>query len=650
MSPKYSITLNQQVLNHLGLNLYSNMPSVISEVVANSWDADAKKVDITIDSDAGTITIFDDGSGMNVDDINNRFLHIGYCKRLEAAQSKEFKRNVMGRKGIGKLSLFSIAQIISVYSNKDGEKNALRIDTDELSRTINDGDVYSPLELNVSGVDFDTNGTKIVLTKLKKRTLNLAKFLKRRLARRFSVIGDEYNFNIFINGEKIVVEDREYLGKAQYLWTFGDHATFINQTNKNVLKYDKNRPNTWEHNGKTYSLSGWIATSEEPNALKDEDETINRIVIIVRGKMAKEDILSEFGETGLYSKYVFGELYVEFLDNDAEDDIATSNRQDFFEDDERYIALKEFVQGELREIKNSWIELRNKIGTEEAQKIEVVKTWYDDLGPDERKVAQKLFGKINQLTVEPSDKHELIRHGILAFETLKLKDSLSEFDNISPEDIEAFIKAANTLNSIEAAFYYKIVYERLAVIKKLTEVIANESTLEKVIQHLLAQNLWLIDPSWDRGTEIPIVEETIKKQFAVINDSLTPAEKDSRFDVRYKKASNRHVVIELKRSGRVVKSLELTEQVRKYHSAMKKVLENAADREPFEIIVLVGRKLDGQDVHPDTYAKTMKSFELYDTRIMHYSELLANAEKMYSDFIAKNREAEDFFERFIITK
>ena len=48
-SPKYELTIDLNILNHLGLNLYSNIPAVVSEVVANSWDADASHVEIHID-------------------------------------------------------------------------------------------------------------------------------------------------------------------------------------------------------------------------------------------------------------------------------------------------------------------------------------------------------------------------------------------------------------------------------------------------------------------------------------------------------------------------------------------------------------------------------------------------------------------------
>ena len=78
-SSKYQMTINFNILNHLGINLYSNVPAVLSEIVANSWDADATEVDIKMGN--GKITITDNGDGMNHDDINDRYLMVGYQRR-----------------------------------------------------------------------------------------------------------------------------------------------------------------------------------------------------------------------------------------------------------------------------------------------------------------------------------------------------------------------------------------------------------------------------------------------------------------------------------------------------------------------------------------------------------------------------------------
>ena len=53
---KYYMTISLNVLNHMGLNLYSNTPAVLAEVIANSWDADATKVDVDFDMTEKTVT------------------------------------------------------------------------------------------------------------------------------------------------------------------------------------------------------------------------------------------------------------------------------------------------------------------------------------------------------------------------------------------------------------------------------------------------------------------------------------------------------------------------------------------------------------------------------------------------------------------
>ena len=157
----------------------------------------------------------------------------------------------------------------------------------------------------------------------------------------------------------------------------------------------------------------------------------------------------------------------------------------------------------------------------------------------------------------------------MAIESFKLKNELTQLEKISAENIAAFLEVAGQLDDIEATMYYQIVLERLAVIRKMQDV-GSDGSLEKVIQDHLSKNLWLLDPSWDRGTEAPIVEQAFKTQFETIDASLTQEELDARLDIRYKKASNKHLIIELKKGDRTVKSQEITAQVYKYFSATKK--------------------------------------------------------------------------------
>ncbi len=641
----YEMTMNLNVLRHLGLNLYSNVPAVLSEVVANAWDADADTVRITIDDEC--ITIIDTGSGMNSADINTKFLQVGYQKRESGYTiTPKYGRPVMGRKGIGKLSLFSIARKIEIHTCKDGRKYGFIIDTTELEKKIKDGDSkYFPRPLNDNKIDISHNGTKIILTDLKKRTMNTATFLRKRLARRFSVIGSEHKFDIIVNDSPISVSDRDYFHKIEYLWTYSSNqdAHFQNcyaqYCNQNKLKEQFLRSPVVDPNLQ-YQVHGWIGTVENSGDLKDENENINKIVIMVRGKLAQEDILEDFSEGGLYSKYLIGELHADFLDLDDEEDIATSSRQKIIEDDPRYILLKEFVYVELKNIQTTWTKLRNEKGKHEALKLQSIKNWFEELGSDHKRKAESLFGKINQLTLDDTAKKDLFKHGVLAFESFRYKENLDAFDRISPENIEEFGRIFADFDDIEATLYHQIIVERLKVINLLKEKV-DDRALEKVLQEHIYKHLWLLDPSWDRATEAPLLEERMTTQFPDIDDGLglTPEEKTARFDIKYKKSSGKHVIIELKRADIVVDTFTLSKQVDKYYVTLKKILKACQiENEPIEIICIVGKPLK-QWVDEEGKKQSMEVLKQYHARVVLYDQLIGDSQNMYQTFIEKNQVA-----------
>lgn len=132
-----------------------------------------------------------------------------------------------------------------------------------------------------------------------------------------------------------------------------------------------------------------------------------------------------------------------------------------------------------------------------------------------------------------------------------------------------------------------------------------------------------MDPAWDRDTKLPSVEEAIKTQFDVINAGLTREEQEARLDVRYQKPSGKHVIIELKRGDRTVKFIELIAQVDKYFSALTKILKKHDTDEDFEIIVLLGKRLDGEKVDHDIESKHLRQLAEVNTRILYYDQLLA---------------------------
>src|SRR5207249_1208895 len=123
-----------------------------------------------------------------------------------------------------------------------------------------------------------------------------------------------------------------------------------------------------------------------------------------------------------------------------------------------------------------------------------------------------------------------------------------------------------------------------------------ENALEKVIQKHLFDHLWMLDTSWERATDgVPVMEKRVLTAFDSIYDGLTPEEKESRLDIRYKVSSGKHIIIELKRAGKVIHNTQILTQVQKYDSAISKILRDQAGTspvvEPFEIIVVIGKPL-----------------------------------------------------------
>ena len=649
-TPKnYQMTINLNVLNHLGINLYSNIPAVLSEVVANSWDADATNVNIEIGTER--ITITDDGHGMTYEDINDKYLEIGYERRThEPVKTKEFNRDVMGRKGIGKLSLFSIAKIVKVETLKDGSPNGFVMSTDEIEEHIKEGKPgpYEPTPLSESEMVIDSKGTRIVLTELKKRvTIVHPDYVKKRLARRFSIIGAEENFTVSVDGTPISITDRDYFHKLQYLWHYGDKSEQYVElcNNSENFEHEEKREGLiqYEHNtqDKTYPVKGWIGTVTTPSALTDKDvnENLNKIVIMVRGKLAQEDILEDIREAGFYNKYLIGEIHADFLDDDELLDISTSNRQEIMKDDPRYIALRDWIKSELSHIRVTWDDLRTLQINEEAQQIPAIKEWLHELPPSKRGQAKEVIDKIAGLDIdEPKDRIVIYKHTALAFENLLYKKSLDQLDKISTETLPTFLEILGNFDDFEATFYYQIIQERLRIISKLYEAV-EDNAVERTIQEILYDHLWLLDPSWDRATETTYMEQTVQKEFEEIEakELLTDPELNGRYDIKYKMTAGKHVIIELKRANRTLDQYDLLRQVEKYGEALRKLIRAAGKNEPVEIVCLVGKDLT-QWNDAEQRERSKKTMEQQNVRVILYNELIEDAYRTYNAFLQLRHE------------
>lgn len=629
--------MSLEVLKHLGFNLYSNVPAVISETVANAYDADASKVNIDITEER--IIIEDNGHGMSRSDINRKFLLVGYAKRNDMKRSKKYNREFMGRKGIGKLSLFSLANDIAIHTCNGTEQSSFRLNRNDIEQSIKSSETYHPEEIEVENRQWRT-GTKIILSEFKKDSNRYSvPALKKRLARRFSVIGRD--FQVYVNGVPINLSDRDYFSKVQLMWHIGDETDpYSSQfTYKRI-----NRLSGIVDEKENWKIHGWIGSVRIPADLEENGASNNKISLLCRGKMAKEDILADLSESGIFATYLIGEIHADFLDLDELEDIATSSRQSVKEDDPRYTALIRHFFGLIKSIKSNWTFIRTEIAEdtaiERAQEFSpALLEWYQTLKsqPTQQR-AKRLFATIDNFHFDKEEERPkkliLYKQGILAFEKLRLHENLEKMDLMQKVSDFELSEIFLDFNELESNMYYDIASERVAIIKRFDGLLqANEK--EKLIQQYLFDNLWLLHPSWERATNgTATIERNIYKEFDKITAKLSAEEKRGRYDIKYRTSAGKHIIIELKRYNPSYKvdTPAIIKQINKYREAMRKVLAVAGHQhEPIESVVVLGKQLGGN------FEENERMLAAINTRVIYYDDLIAQSLESYRTYLDKDK-------------
>ncbi len=637
-TPTFEMTVDLNVLEHLGINLYSNIAAVLTEAVANAWDADASSVQIRVDPNNDWIEIEDDGIGMSVDDLNGKYLRVGYRRRDEDAEHgcRTAKgRPAMGRKGLGKLSLFSIANVIEVQSAKDGDTRGFRMSVPGIHEAVQEKRPYHPEPLASDALAV-TQGTKIVLRKIKRQRLGKGvSALRKRLARRFSIIGQANGFEIKIDGQPITAADRGDLPKAQFLWTFDGYepeaSTIAHVMERESLSA---RFDAWDS---AWRVSGWLGTARKPKDLDDDEAgNLNGIVVFARGRLFHENVLDRLNDGRLYTKYLTGQIEADFLDADDQPDIATSDRQRVQEDDERYIQLIAFLGSQLNKLEKRWNEWRRKHEVEKAKENSpALAEWLETLPEGYRKSAETLIAKLSALPVDDEDDRKLMyRHGILAFERMKLRGSTDEFVT-SVESADRLLAVLADRDSLEASLYRDIVKSRLDAIRDFQTIIG-EDAKERVLQKYLFDHLWLLDPAWERATGSQIMESRLTTEGVLVED-LTEKERLGRVDIAYRTQAGKHVIVELKKVGRKMGLLELVEQGQTYVDKLRKILREQNVTTPdIEVVFVLGKAVDEEATNPERLKASMASIAP-GSRIVHYDTLIRGAQEGYSAYIDQSK-------------
>ncbi|MCR2043231.1 ATP-binding protein [Anaerosalibacter massiliensis] len=141
-----------------------------AEQIKNSFDAHAKNVTLDFrDYNEDRIKILDDGVGMNEKELKENWLLVG-------TESKTSDEDALGGKGVGRFSLFRIANTITIITKKEGHPEyEMSLEKDTLKNLEFTKDSKIDITENKIPKHFNKNsdsGTIIILTNIKRIDFN----------------------------------------------------------------------------------------------------------------------------------------------------------------------------------------------------------------------------------------------------------------------------------------------------------------------------------------------------------------------------------------------------------------------------------------------------------------------------------------------
>lgn len=517
MEKKLFLKIQPKVIDHLGIKMYQKPVDVISEYIANAWDADAEEVFIDIIEDK--ITVSDKGIGMTFGECQECYLQVGRNRRESTGTDETLNKSrpVLGRKGIGKFAGFGVAKTITVNttSSKTGEKTVFKMNIDSILELDEQNEDKKPIEvieyLDPNESRKTNSGTIIILEGMNLSfNDNIIENFKQELSRRFLLTQFYDDFKIYINGEVLP-------------HNFQDDMEFVfprDLTENEIRKFPE---------VSCFDETGWACENFESFEIKWRvgfyEETIKveelrGISIYVKGKLAQKPFF--FDLTGGISaqnslEYMTGQIQMDFIDI-GENDLISTERQRINLQTELGKKLKKWGIEKIKIWGSIWKARRSEKRLAQINdKISGFRERLDDLPKTERRTVETVLKKIATFERLGQTRFKEWCDDILAsWEKGRLRNIITELSEREELDEIEFIEILSEADVLTALNIAESIKTKIVAIGELKNRVDSRE-LENKVRDYIYSHPWIIHPKWETYKKERSVENLIKD---IANDEL----------------------------------------------------------------------------------------------------------------------------------
>lgn len=384
----------------IGRELITDRVTALFELVKNSYDANARKVTVTFDNvrpskenpevpvPGSLITIKDDGYGMTLSDVRDKWMVIGTSsKRKERISPSPFNRRCVGEKGIGRFAVDKLGSKVNIITKKAGESQWLKVEIDwnRYSKLMEaDGiNLFTDIENSYTYLPADDileSGTSLVITDVREPWLegDIKHFINESARITSPFVRLNPSFRVLTIAGEYGIEDYGVSNTSDLSIATLSYEISCNEGKQESLQYneithtiDKVLIDEQIFGGINFKIYYFEPNDREKYRKKYKYEAIDGVKIYRDGMLTtpfvetekdsdnKRDILGIDKRVweNIFDK-ISSRQFIGILDITKENNpkiMDATNRQDFLDNDE-YKALKKFIilQLEALEAYRKW--------------------------------------------------------------------------------------------------------------------------------------------------------------------------------------------------------------------------------------------------------------------------------------------------------